>query len=135
MDEIHAFCAHVRIDPGEGFIQKDEPRRQRVCCSIEGGSRGKMGQGERDSFFTSGTCAMGSAGEPFPDAILIAFHAERMPLAVVQRLSKEFLPAGVLHIGTHGVNLLLERPAQHLPFCRRPFVVHLHQTPNCLGHP
>src|SRR5881396_540019 len=95
-------------------------------------SRGKMGQGERDSFFTSGTCAMGSAGEPFPDAILVAFHAERMPLAVVQRLSKEFLPAGVLHIGTDGVNLLLERPAQHLPFCRRPFVVHLHQTPNCL---
>src|SRR5438552_10844334 len=119
MDEIHAFCAHVRIDPGEGFIQKDEPRRQRVCCSIEGGSRGKMGQGERDSFFTSGTCAMGSAGEPFPAAILVASHPERLPLAVVQRLSKECLPAGVLRTGTTGANPSLERPAQHLPFCAR----------------
>ena len=41
MDESHAFCAHIRIDADECFVQQDEARRKRIRGSIKSGGSGE----------------------------------------------------------------------------------------------
>src|SRR5213594_758228 len=87
-----------------------------------------MGQCEGDRLLSTGTCAMSSSSEAFPRAVLTPLDREPMPLAIIQRVRNRFLPTGAINIGAYGLNLLMKECAQHLPICRRPYIVGFDQT-------
>src|SRR5262249_50132609 len=134
VNESHALCPHVGVDSNKCFIQKNEAWCHGVCRSIEGRCCGEVRQREGNCFLSTGAGSMCSARQPLPYAILVAFDTEPMPLAVVERFGERFLPAGAVHLGTHGLNLSLEELPQHLPFGKQPLVTRFHQTLSCRHH-
>ena len=91
-----------------------------IGAAVMRGGGGQLRQGQGNRLFTPRSGAVRAAGQTFPDAVLLSFDAELVPLPIIERLGQMILPGAGVVGRAHGLDLLLQELAHCRAFGGRP---------------